>query len=53
MNSRSLAERLNEILAIYDDGTIPRVTLKTNSLSTYTMTPSAYSRLCNHFGLEL
>lgn len=49
VSNKSLVERLNEILTAYDDGTIPRVTLKTNSISTYTMTPSAYSCLCNHF----
>lgn len=52
VNNKSLAERLNEILAIYDDGTIPRVTLKPNSISTYLVTPSAYSCLCSHFGIK-
>lgn len=52
VNNKSLAERLNEILAVYDDGTIPRVTLKANSISTYTMTPSAYACLCKHFDIE-
>lgn len=49
--NKSLAERLNEILAVYDNGTIPRVTLKANSISTYTMAPSAYLCLCDHFDI--
>ncbi len=52
VNNKSLVERLNEILAIYDDGTIPRVRLKANSISTYSMTPSAHACLCEHFDIE-
>ncbi len=52
VSSKNVIDSLNQIVAMRADGTIPRVMLKSKSVSTYTMQPSTYHCLCEHFGIQ-
>jgi hypothetical protein len=51
INNQNIIDELNKALADIDGGLSP-VVKKKGSVSTYEMTPSAYSRLCKRFNEE-
>ena len=50
VNSENVVETMNRILAVID-GTLPQVSKKPTTVSTYNLRPSSYGKLCSHFGV--
>lgn len=50
INSENLVDELNRIIASID-GTLPPVSKKRGTASTYQIMPSSYNQLCNRFGI--
>jgi hypothetical protein len=51
INSENLVDALNRDLASID-GSLPQVTKKKNTVSTYELQNSSYQRLCKRYGIE-
>lgn len=51
INSENLVDELNRIIASID-GTLPPVSKKRGTASTYQIMPSSYNQLCNRFGIQ-